>query len=776
MYEEFANKTRSQKFILAHVASRQQHKIFTLHAGSVYKKTVGYFVTNVTENGVNLVSNTSPTLNAGEFYFDIQSGILYIRTSDSSDPKTKSIFTTYRHFYSNIPYNLPYDLNTGVEVHYDGLIADIGDLKLELDYENTGIALETDSNITLQNTHGHFDDIFDTHIWENQSAIFYSWSPTIAPNEARVIYKGLIKDKSFTDRSVKFNLRDQLSELKQVIDFPKFSSLDGELDDTVIDKPKRMIFGRVQQIQTVGIDKTLGGFELQGTIAGDADRNLLTGTVSGTIGLTALNGSGTLFLSEVNNGDQIKIIDGINEYTYTVQTVNSNTSITLTSTITTSFSNAEARNLEVLNNIISGTGTDFINEVSQNDKIVVTVSGIEYEFTVETVNSATELVLSDEIEVSFSGLTGYNLPEIPYRKKNRSWHVAGHKLHEFNCLITSMINFNTFEVDDVGDIEQDDFISIEGQTYIVSLVSGLKITVNQGLEPAVGVGDTVTKVPVRRVFFGTQAFVVDRDFTVTNTTECIIELDDLAEFNVARTQSPSISFQFTNSTNTVQSLSTDVDLTTVFRPRDWIRSRRIDTPTWYEILSVTVDEIKLRTTYTGPTFTGSLQKKRPEYVSDDALITCDCLGLNDGTNWIRTPAQAVKWILNEVGITNIDAASFTDSEAKCEFELSLFYPDSIGSNLPNMRDMITDINKSCFGSLYLNNDFEFTYNILNADKPEDLETIKDDDILNFSIASRNNIVNKVLLSYRPFTDLTQGQSTSKIIDLDSAFVNEAMGV
>jgi hypothetical protein len=94
------------------------------------------------------------------------------------------MIVTLQMFFSTRPSILPYDLNNGEQVEWDSRIDTIGSLGQQLDDENTGIVLESSSQISLHNKDGFFDDIFDTLIWENQNIEFYSWSPKIPSNLA----------------------------------------------------------------------------------------------------------------------------------------------------------------------------------------------------------------------------------------------------------------------------------------------------------------------------------------------------------------------------------------------------------------------------------------------------------------------------------------------------------------------------------------------------------------------------------------------------------------
>jgi hypothetical protein len=853
-YTEFSNQTRSQKIILAHLEARQRVILFTVHSGDIYKRTVDKFVVDVTEGATSLIASPDlVSMTIGSWFFDPSSNELYVWTSTGVDPKTINLYTTNRFFFSNIPCNHLSDITSGSVVHYDALINDIGDLKLELDYENTGIALETNSTISLQNTDGFFDGIFDTIIWENQSAKFWSWNRNLEYTEAKVLYDGIITDKSFSDKSVKFTLKDQLSLLKETIVLPTYSLADGEIEPSMIGKPKRIIFGRVDKIKTQGVDKVLNGYSIDGTLAGSADRNLLVGTVSGTSGLSTVTGSGTSFIGNLVAGSNVTITSGINEYTYTVDSVASNTSFTISGTLSASFAAAVIRNtttgstelvgtvsgtassgtitgvgttfltslaigtrvklvidgdveyihtvtavandlsctvtptvhrtfstqkINVIapeNNFITGTGTSFLSQVSPRDTIIMDISGTQVEYAIEDVFSDTTLIVSDAIATTFTGESATVKPSVNYRRKNRDWHIAGHKLRQFDTFITVKLTSTIFGVDDISDIELGDKVRIDSVTYTVTNVSGTVITINQALPDAVTSGYVVTKIPLLGVYFGTTELVADRDYTLTNADSgAIINLDILAETNVSAIRNPTQTFSFVSGRTSVVTIATNLDCTTILKPRDWVRIKLVTQPTWYEVLKVEPSWFTIRAN-SGLTYSGQIQIKSPNYIGDEALIAADCLGLESDSEWIRYPSQAVQYLLGESDATNINTASFDQSTDECPYLLSLFYPTQLGGAIPNVRDMIATINKSVFGSLYLNDSFQFSYSVLNADRDGDISEVSDDDILSFSVQTKNQIINQVSLNYSPYIDLSINRDSFQNITLESDFVNQAIG-
>lgn len=686
-YQEFSQKTRSVKSIIAHMDAKRLAKIFTNDGSDVWSRIEDLFVVGVSVDGVAFVSNQSVGL--GEFWYDAAQKKLSV--GRVADPRLSEVVVTYRLFLSDKPYNLPSGITSGDAVEYLPLIRSIGSLKFELDYEQTGIALESNSNITLENTGAFFDEIFDTLIWENQKVDFYSWSPSLPLSEARKIYSGFIKDKSYSKNLVRFSLVDIIFALRKSIQLGEFSSLDGTLSENDLGKPKARIYGKAKTMKTVGIDKTLEGYGI--------------GAISGTLG----------------------------------------------------------------SNVI--TGNNFLANLSPEDEIIVEVSGEVERLVVEQVTSNTSLTLTRELEFNLVGVFAKASPVVPYRFKNRFWHIAGHPLHEFVCKVVEVVAPNRLRVDTVKGLEPGDIISFGSQNRSILRVSGDQIILAQSFLPAPVVSDTLTRFPVLEVFFGTKRMISNRDFFLINGSNSIIDFDNLAEFNVSPVLRVGFNMTFTNESRDVTTAA-DVDLKTLFKTRDWIISGDISHQVWYEILEVQEKTLVLRTAYAGTSSTSIPNRKNVEYIEDNSLITVSCFGVERDGQWIRTPSQSVRdLVLNDAGISGINEDSFNAAKEIAPYTSSMVIREEV-----KIRDIISDFNRSCFGSLYQKNDFSIAYSILNADKEDELEEIRDDDILDFSAKTSNAIVNRVIVNYRQFVDIFSGEDTNEIAEFSSDFVNQTSGI
>lgn len=697
-YSQFAASPKSEKIVLATIEASSHLKLFTLHSGSVYVRDMDYFVSSVKQGDTILGQGTNSSLLAGKFWFDALSKKLYLRMSDSSNPKTKQVYATFRFFFSNAPYNLPYDLLTGTTVEFEPRISSIGSLGQTLDDQNTGIVLESSSSIELENSDRYFDEIFDTLIWENKDIKFYSWSPSLPMTEAKKIFEGVIESKDFSPFRVSFKVKDFVFKLKNKVNLSVFSDVDGVVQDSIIGTPKRRIYGKAKQVKTIPIDCIKDGFNLTGTV-------------------TILSGFST----------------------------------------------------------ITGTGTLFLSELSPNDELVFVINNEKVKFTVDSIISNTSGTIAKNAESNINGLPAIVRPSRPYRFKNRRWHLAGHKIRASSASIISSVSSRQFQVDTNSDFYPDDIVTVNATTTAVTRITGNQIILEQAIFPVPLLGDIISKEPITAVFFGEKEILLNRDFTLTNTTEAILEIDPLAEFNIAKERLSSVTLTFTNGSRTVTTSST-IDLRTIIQSRDWIRKLTQSSNAWVEVLDVTEQSIILRTPFTFTTGTEKGIIKNIDLIEDESLITVDCYGFDDN-KWVKTASDCVKHLLvNDANITSINETSFSQANSDCDYLISMVIPSSVGGVPPQIRDVISDINESVLGSLYGNSSQEVCYSIVNTRRPETLLTIKDDDVLSWEVQTSQKIINQVKINYRPFVDKITGEGSFLFSEFENDFVNKNVGI
>ncbi len=854
-FAQESQKTISEKVTLVTIESARPAKIFSLHSGSIYYRDVEFFVSLVKEGSAALTQVYSVgAIVAGSFFYSIPEKRLYLRTTGSVDPKTVEIIVFYKHFFSNRPTILPHDLGSGAEIEWLPMINSVGSVGQQLDDLATGIVLESSSSIDLINQ-GYFDNLYDTHIWENKTVRFYAWFNGLPASEAKQIFEGTIESKDFAVDKVTFRVKDFIFKLRDQLNHTLFSELDGKVADSILGKPKRRIYGQVKQVKCIGTDLLLDGYAGTGTVTIDTSLTSLTGTaqavyiandisgtVSGTAGLRTVSGVGTNFTSTISPNQKIRITNGLVTYTYTVFSVTSNTSLTLTSDISTSFSSFTAKNASAGNKKVYGIGTSFKSQLQNGSSVRFTNGVINQDYKVEYVNSDTELTLSDFITGSFSGYSIINLdeknnrligtgtqfiselsvgdqirfvingqeiesrvdsvasntsaiisdsilnsiinqpftviPEVSYYKNNRVWSIAGHKLREPTTTISSINANNRFILASTADLYAGDNLLVNGKLAAIRRISGNEVVTETEITPLPSLGDTVKKLPIQNVYLDFQEFVYSRDWTYQNTTEAKIIFNANAEFNVANEKALGVSLQFTNGSKSI-STSSVADFRSILSARDYIRKNSIVSgeSDWYEIMDVREQEIILRYPFTGSTEVVPAVYKNIQYIKDDSLITCNCLGMERSGVWVKTPSDVVRdIILNDAGFASVNEASFAQAKADCDYIVSLVTPETVGRKPDTIRDVITRINESVFGSLYGNSSSAISYSVLNSTKPSVANIIYDDDIVSFDASSSGTFYNNITLNYRPFVDHATGSDAAEVYEFNSGFTDKYVGV
>lgn len=701
-FEEASLLTSSEKISLVTCEAVSLVKIFSIHSGSIYYKNVDYFVSNVKQNGVFLEKSlTLAGMTAGTFYYDYLTKKIYVWCIGDGNPKLSEMALVYKLFFSNAPLIAPNDLSSGFDVEWLPIVQNIGSIGQQLDDQNVGIVLESQSKVDLINQ-GFFEPIFDSLIWENQEINFYYWFRGISFLEAKKIFTGVIDSKDYSSDKITFNVKDYVYKLKNKLNLNLFSDSDGDVIDSLIGTPKRRIYGQVKQLKTVGIDSIKDGYNLNGTVT-------------------------------INEGS----------------------------------------------NIVTGTGTSFLSQLSPGDNLIFTVAEEKIYFAIDAISSNTSATLAKNSTQKIINLPCIVKPEISYRMKNRRWHIAGHKIRKSQALIISVISSRQFEVDDVSEFYSNDIVQINGVSTRVTRISGNRIILNQAIFPAPSVGNVIYKEPVTAVYFNGQELILNRDFSLTNTTEAILEINPLAEFNIAKERLTSINLVFTNASNIV-TLATGqtADLRALLKSRDWIRKQTMNTVSWYEILSVTESTITLRTNYSD-TITGTDKGlfKNVNIISDDSIILTDCYGYDRSGKWLKTASDCVKHLIeDDAGFLNVNTASFDQASSDCNYIISMAIPENVGEESPIIREVITKINDSIFGSLYSNKDQEISYSVINTRRNFDIDEINDDDIINWDAQTSQKIVNKVKINFCPFVDKVSGEQGFNVVNYSNSFVNNYIGL
>ncbi len=325
-YEEFIQLIASEKATLAWIEPKQRLLLWTLDSGAIYKRAVPEYTVGLRVATTELTEVFTEVLNPGEFFFKYLTKELFVRLADDSNPQSSFMSARYRLFFSSYPANLTHDLlKTGNGVHYEGRLVGTPKFTFEVDNEDQfGVALESGGSLRLINNDGFFESIYDKYSFENARTRLYSWSPSLPIGEKKILFDGSVEDKDFKKASATFRIKDFVFKLKNRIQTNNFKLSDGTINDSVVGKPKRTIYGKVIGSKLQSMDQTFGGVTRAGTL-------------SGTAGSSIITGAGTAFLADLSPDDSI-VINIIGEDTqFSVADITSNTAAEVSEEFEASF-------------------------------------------------------------------------------------------------------------------------------------------------------------------------------------------------------------------------------------------------------------------------------------------------------------------------------------------------------------------------------------------------------------------------------------------------------
>lgn len=679
-YSDFKNLNASEKITLATIESSKRLIGWVLDSGSIYKLTNFdvQIIVSIEDSGSSYTEvNSVASITAGKFYNDRTNKILYLRASDSSNPNSRFLYLKQRHFFSNRPVSLPYDLSSGVHVYWEPQIQGTSEFGVELDNRNQlGIGIEGSGQLTLYNDNIFWPANYDKLIFENHNVKIYSYGSTLSgsllpASEAKLIYRGKIVSKSYSRTRITFRLNDLLSQLRGEVNLALLSSIVGvRIPDNLIESKQRRIYGRVFGFRPTNIDQVLTGYPLSGTI-------------TATNGSDAITGVGTLFLKELSPDDSI-IISGVD---FTVESVNSNTSITLSES-----------------------------------------------YTGPTVTGSSALVD----------------PELPKKYINRDWKLSHHSLRQPETTIVNSNSTNFFEVGSTRDFYVGDDIVVGSEIVPIQRTSGNFVKTSQTLTGSPTNGTSVIRPCVQNVKINNTKLVFNRDYTV-DAVNGTLSLTEDAEFNIAEIRGLNGTVTFTNGSRTVTGSNTtfasQLQPSMWIRlngQADFFEILSIESDTALTLRTASTYSGTSSGTYKPVIYFN----QDTDVLSCDILGITES-GAKDGILISKGP-QIVKHLIQDAGISDIDTASFTLSNDLAESQLGLVVPEKYDDKKTNKyRDIIAQINQSIFGSLIQNNSFQLQYNILSPKKPTSLTEFREHDILSFKVETNNQeMVKTVNINYK----------------------------
>lgn len=406
--------------------------------------------------------------------------------------------------------------------------------------------------------------------------------------------------------------------------------------------------------------------------------------------------------------------------------------------------------------IVTGAGTDFLAKLSPEDEIVLLIDGEDENFPIKSISSNTSLELTEAVDVTLSGQALRITPELPKRFINRTWLVAGHQCHQPSTTVTSVFSLNKITVASIQGLSPDDDIYVgafgSGEFVTIESLQGNQLVLKQNLLNTVSAGTLITRPCLQNVRWNDKKLIFDRDYTISFTgNRTTLVLDDEFEKNLRSVRSLNGNITFTSGSRSVTGSGTQ--FTKQLEPGGWIRS--VGQFDFYEILSIESD-----TALTLRTASGYTESDGGQYLGgrnfdpETDFISCEVTGTTStdvSTGLLlSTASEVVQDILERGGITDLNQPAFDKARDVAPYLVGFVVPKKFEEQSTRpIRDVINEVNLSVFGSLVQNEDLELEYNILRPNKPPDALTLKESDIISFSLESNNDrVAKKAIVNYR----------------------------
>lgn len=692
-YSEYQDQVSSEKVGLVVLEAAKRFVGWELYSGSVYRVAFTYpAIASVRDSATSLTAGSSASLSAGQYYYDRAGGYLYVRTSDSVDPSTKFLSVTFKLFFSNRPTGAPHDLSTGYEVNWLPTYLPGGSFKTELDNQNLlGFAIEGSGTVVLKNDQEFWQPLFDKVYFENQLLKVYSWNPELPITEAKLLFRGRVQKKTYSGSQVSFECKDQLNELRAPIPLSNMEDYSGALIPPSLNTAKqRLLYGYVKGHVPTNIDQEL---ELTGYT--------ITGTATPTNGVNTVTGTGTSFLAQLTEGDEI--LFGSDTTWYTVEEVSTDTAITLTETYSGVGGSAVAIRIK------SGHPKRYMNRVHL-------IAGHELREPTSTVTACISLRCLDLADATdfLSGEFAMVNGEVLEIER-----LSGNRVTFTTEMAVEAAVGTTVTVLSVKNVYLNQRLLTYSRDYTYNAETA-KITLNSLAEFNVA--------PIRQIT-GTLSFSsASRTVTGTGT----IFTSEVKPGDWLRRQGQD---------TWVEVLKVDSNTSLIVRSLPAYTSSGysdLRKPEVYKTGEVVLSLDVLGATENGQS-TGTFLKTAAQVVRD-ILVRLD---LEDQ--------------LNE--------DSFDEAAEIADEKIGFAYPERFADTKPkSARDVINLINGSVLGSLFQNADFELAYSILSPERPSDMLRLAESDVMAPSLSSDGSrIVSTSRVRYlkKEHDPASKGPSTSE---------------
>jgi len=245
-----------------------------------YNSIINKVVTSMVADGVTLtlvnsISSVHSTSNS--YWQDTINGIVYVNVGGNPSSQITNLIASFTL----------YQATSGVVLngnYYEPYIISAPTISQRTDNILSGFSVIGGGTVSLINTDGFWNRIFDKFLWENRNAILRFGGELLPIGEYEQVFTGIIFNKSWSEKTVSLDIRDNQMSLLRALPETLFNSTNNPNADTnILGLPVPIAYGFFGQDD---LASDTGGRTAQRlraedeSLKSDANGNLVTFTIA----------------------------------------------------------------------------------------------------------------------------------------------------------------------------------------------------------------------------------------------------------------------------------------------------------------------------------------------------------------------------------------------------------------------------------------------------------------------------------------------------------------
>lgn len=234
----------------------------SLFSGSTYSLPVSLGeVVAVIDQGQALTQVSTTSLGAGEFYYDTDNEVLYVRLSGGQNPNTRWVIYQYEINMGTVDahwYRIPTDIATRT-VYWDPVIIEEPRITRNLSDSLAGYVPVQSTSLRVNNAEHFLEKHLVASSFHRAAVDVWHWIGELDTANIKKVLTGYADAFTYSDETVSFKVKDQFDlfsleyrhptgeQTYLATDFPS-------LDKTFEGRPVRKVFGVVDGFQPVNLD------------------------------------------------------------------------------------------------------------------------------------------------------------------------------------------------------------------------------------------------------------------------------------------------------------------------------------------------------------------------------------------------------------------------------------------------------------------------------------------------------------------------------------------